>query len=307
MKSIARISCRWVIAVGFVASAGAVLAQPPRADSLPTLERILGRAGARQPGGVIKFSFPRTDLVVVVDGVTLKPAFALGGWVAFKKTGRATTMAMGDLVLTEDEVDPVMRALQAGGVEQTAVHNHLLGESPRIVYVHLSAHGDEARIATAIHNAVSATRIPAPVPSAFTGAPPPDLDTAGIAKALRYSGTLNGAIYQVSIARPERIRDQGEEIPPSMGVATAINFQPTGGGHAAISGDFVLRGREVNPVIRAFQSHGIRTTALHSHMLMDDPRLFFMHFWAQGEAVVLAKGLRAALDEMSLKNAPEGN
>jgi hypothetical protein len=284
--------------------AAPLLAQSPARSPL---EQILGRAGAPQPGGVTKFSFPRSDLTVVADGVTLQPAFALGGWIAFKKIERGMTMAMGDLVLTEDEVTPVMLALQDGGIEQTAVHNHLLNESPRIVYVHISAFGDETRIATAIRDALAKTGTPLVITS-----PPPtpnatDLDTAGIARTLGVSGKLNGVVYQISIPRPEDIRDYGHEIPPSMGTATAINFQPTGNGRAAITGDFVLRDREVNPVIRALQAHGIRPTAIHSHMLFDQPRLFFMHFWGQGDAIALAKGLRAGLDQMSLKTAVTAN
>jgi hypothetical protein len=277
-----------------------LLAQSPARSPL---EQILGRQGSAQPGGVTKFSFPRGDLTVVADGVTLKPAFALGGWVAFKKIERGMTMAMGDLVLTEDEVTPVMRALQDGGVEQTAVHNHLLHESPRVVYVHISAFGDETRIATAIRDALAKTGTPLVITSPPATPSATDLDTAGIARTLGFGGKLNGVVYQISIPRPEKISDEGRDVPPSMGTSTAINFQPTGSGHAAITGDFVLRDREVNPVIRALQAHGIRPTAIHSHMLFDEPRLFFMHFWGQDDAIALAKGLRAALDQMSLKSA----
>lgn len=281
-----------------------------RRDSIPrrsALEQILGRSGAALPGGVTKFSFPRTDLTVIIHGITLKPAFALGGWVAFKKIERNLTMVMGDLVLTEAEVTPVMLALQKGGIEQTAVHNHLLNESPRIVYMHISSHGDEMGIATSLRNALAKTKTPLTLPASSALAIAPNLDTAGIARELGHAGTLNGIVYQVAIPRPEKITDEGEVIPPSMGVATAINFQAIGGGRAAIAGDFVLRGAEVNPVIRALQSHGIRTTALHSHMLTEQPRLFFMHFWAENDAVVLAKGLRAALDQMSLKHTVTAN
>ena len=278
--------------------AAPILAQSPARSPL---EQILGRPGAAQPGGVVKFSFPRSDLTVVADGVTLKPAFALGGWVAFKKIERNMTMAMGDLVLTEDEVAPVMRALQDGGVEQTAVHNHLLNESPRIVYVHISAHGDETRIATTIRDALAKTGTPLVITSPPATPSAAGLDTAGIARTLGFSGKLNGVVYQISIPRPEKITEDHREIPPSMGTSTAINFQPTGNGRAAITGDFVLRSREVNPVIRALQAHGIRPTALHSHMLSEDPRLLFMHFWGQDDAIALAKGLRAALDQISLK------
>ena len=261
------------------------------------VDAALGRAGAAQGGEVMKYSFPRTDLTVVADGVTLKPALALGSWVAFKRISASEVMAMGDLVLTEDEVAPVMRSLQAGGVEQTAVHNHVLHESPRVMYMHIGAHGDARQIATAIRAALATSKTPLGPATAAAPASAADLDTAGIAKALGYSGKLNGVVYQVSVPRKERIEEMGHEIPPSMGVATAINFQPTGGGKAAITGDFVMLANEVNGVIRALQANGINPSALHSHMLNETPRLFFMHFWAQGDAVTLAKGLRKGLEQ----------
>ena len=273
------------------------------------VEQAIGRAGTRQPDGVLKFSFPRSDLTVVARGVTLKPAFALGGWVAFKQTGRGQAMVMGDLVLTEVEVGPVIRALQQGGVEQTALHNHLLMESPRVMYLHISAQGDDARLAATIRHALTLTGAPLGPPSAPATPSAADLDTAGIARALGFAGKLNGVVYQVSIPRPEPITDTdgGEIVPPSMGVSTAINFQPTRGGRAAVTGDFVLRAAEVNPVIRALEAHGIEPTAVHSHMLTENPRLLFMHFWGEGDAVTLAKGLRAALDQVQLKKAISGN
>jgi hypothetical protein len=222
----------------------------------------------------------------------------------------AQAMAMGDLVLTEDELNPVMLALQQGGVEQTAVHNHVLDESPRVMYMHVSAHGDPVKIAQTIRTALGASKTPLPLAASGAadapGAPAPtpaplDLDTAAITRALGVAGRANGGVYQVSVPRSERITDHGMEVPPSMGVATAINFQPTGGGKAAITGDFVMTGAEVNPVIRALRENGIQVTALHSHMLDENPRLYFMHFWANEDAAKLAKGLRSALDRMSNK------
>ncbi len=284
--------------------ATSVIAQQPSATSTwASVEAALGRKGAMQPGNVIKFSFPRSDLSVNVGGVTLKPALALGGWVAFKETAKGQAMAMGDLVLTEDEVSPVMRALQAGGVEQTALHNHVLKESPRVMYMHILAHGDPTKIARTIHDALGQSKTPLGPASPPSAASAADLDTAGIARALGVGGRLNGVVYQVSVPRGETIRESGMEVPPSMGVATAINFQPTGGGKAAITGDFVLRASEVNPVIRALRENGIEVTALHSHMLTEEPRLFFMHFWANDDAVTLAKGLRAALDKTNSKKS----
>jgi len=280
-------------------SVHAQAAAAPAGDWI-TVERALGRTGAVLPGGVIKFGFPRGDMRVKVGGVTVKPALALGSWVAFKHSGTGT-VAMGDLVLAEDETGPVMRALQAGGVEQTALHNHLLNESPRVMYMHIVARGDATKIATAIHDALALTKTPLRTAAAPAAAPAIDLDTAAIATALGVAGKVNGGVYQVSVPRAEPVVAHGMEIPPSMGVATGINFQPTGGGKAAISGDFVMTANEVNPVIRALTSHGIAVTALHSHMLDESPRLFFMHFWANDDASALARGLRAALDQMKVK------
>jgi len=268
------------------------------------VEQALGRKGALNPGDVIKFSFPRGDMAVRIAGVQLRPALALGSWVAFKHVSDGA-IAMGDLVLAEDEVAPVMKTLQSGGVEQTALHNHLLTESPRVMYMHISAHGNAEKIATTIHDALALTRTPMNAPSPAAPSPAIDLDTAMIAKVLGVAGKVNGGVYQEAVPRTDRIMEHGIEIPPSMGVATAINFQPTGGGKAAITGDFVMTAEEVNPVIRALTSHGIAVGALHSHMLEETPRLFFMHFWANDDARALAAGLRVALDQMKVKKASQ--
>jgi hypothetical protein len=296
-----RSAFRMLAAASFVSAAICSSVRAQAAPSFPGVDEALGRKGAANPGGVLKFSFPRSDLSVTADGVAIKPALALGSWAAFKQIGKGASMAMGDLVLTEDEVGPVMKALQAGGVEQTAVHNHVLHESPRVMYMHFSAHGNAAKIAQTLHTALGASKTPLGTPAPPAAASAADLDTAGIARELGIAGKLNGVVYQVSVPRRERITDMGHEVPPSMGVATAINFQPTGGGKAAVTGDFVMRASEVNKVIRALQAHGITPTALHSHMLDEEPRLFFMHFWANDDAVTLAKGFRAALNETASK------
>ncbi len=258
-----------------------------------------------QPGGVLRFGFPRSDLHVTADGVVLRPTFALGSWVAFRPmdgAAGADAMVMGDLVLTEDEVNPVMLALQQGGIQQTALHNHVLHESPRVMYMHIAAHGNPATIAQTIRSALGKSQTPMSSAVAAPPAPPPfDLDTAAVARALGNAGRIAGGVYQVSVPRATAILEHGMELPPSMGVATAINFQPTGGGKAAITGDFVLTADEVNPVIMALRSHDILVTAVHSHMLDENPRLFFMHFWANADAVTLAKGLRAALDKTAVR------
>ena len=259
------------------------------------VESALGRKGTANPDGVMRYSFPRSDLVVVLNGVTLKPALALGSWVAFRRLGDHV-MVMGDLVLLETEVASVMASLQQNGIEQTALHNHLLRESPRVMYMHIHAIGNAARIARAVRTALEFTQTPfGPPAPAATPAPAIDLDTAGIAKIMGVRGKMNGGVYQLGIPRREKIREDKTEVTPAMGVATAINFQATGPGKAAITGDFVLLGREVNQVIWILAENGIEVTAIHSHMIGEDPRLFFMHFWANDDALKLARGLRAAL------------
>jgi hypothetical protein len=259
------------------------------------VEQAMGKAGAMQPGDVFRFSFPRTDLQVTARGVAIQPALALGSWVAFKPMGDQM-MAMGDLVLTEDELGPVMLALQQGGVQQTAVHNHLVGESPRVLYMHILGHGDPVGLAETIRGALSLSNTPFTAPPA-SDQPAAQLDTVQLETLLGQRGNAAGSVYQFNIPRRERITDSGMEVPPAMGTGTVINFQPTGGGNVAITGDFVLLASEVNPVLSTLREHGIEVTALHSHMLADEPHLFFMHFWANDEPTGLARGLRAALDQ----------
>jgi uncharacterized protein DUF1259 len=208
---------------------------------------------------------------------------------------------MGDLVLLDSEVASVMGSLQQNGVEQTALHNHLLRESPRVMYMHIRAIGNAVRIAKAVRTALEFTQTPlaaAPAAPAAAAASPAvlDLDTAGIARVMGVRGKVNGGVYQLTFPRLEKIRQEKMDIPPAMGIATAINFQSTGAGKAVVSGDFVLLGREVNPVIWALGENGIEVTAIHSHMIGEEPRLFFMHFWANDDVGKLARGLKAALD-----------
>jgi hypothetical protein len=261
------------------------------------VEDAMGRPGQAQPGDVMKFAMPRKDLHVVLGGVQIKPALALGSWAAFKES-RGEAMVMGDLVLTEDEIEPVMAKLQEGGIQEAAIHNHLIGESPRVMYMHIASHGDAVQMAKAIHEALALSKTPPPDTAAPATAPL-DLgfDQKQVEQILGHTGKVNSGVLQVSVPRSEPITDTGMSVPPSMGVATALNFQPTGNGNAAITGDFVLLGSEVNPVLKTLRENGIAVTALHSHMLTEEPRLFFMHFWANDDALKLAKGLKAALDK----------
>jgi hypothetical protein len=260
----------------------------------------LGKTGATAPGGIYRVGLPRTDLKVTLDGVELKAGFALGSWLAFEKMGDQG-MVMGDLVLTMDEVAPVMTKLVAGGIEVTALHNHLLRNQPFTMYMHVQGKGDPVKLAAVLHAALSESKTPLSAAPAAAAAPPAiDLDTAAIDQILGAKGTNNGGVYQFGIPRAEPIKDNGMDVPPPMGSANAINFQPTGGGKAAITGDFVLIAKEVNPVLKALRDHGIEVTAIHNHMLDDQPHLYFMHFWANDDARKLAEGLKGALAQINV-------
>ena len=269
------------------------------------VDEALGRKAAVVAGDVHRYGFPRTDLTVTLDGVTIKPALALGGWVAFKAMG-GEAMVMGDLVLLETEIKPVMTRMIENGLDITAVHNHLLRASPATFYMHVGGHGDPVKLATAIRTALAESKTPLTPPTA--AAPPPaiDLDTAQLDQIIGVKGQANGGVYQFGVPRRDPVTMDGMAVAPAgpLGVATGIGFQPTGNGNAAITGDFVMVSSEVNPVIKALRAGGIEVTALHSHMLDEQPRLFFMHFWANDDAIKLAKTLRTALDEMAnVKNS----
>jgi hypothetical protein len=261
------------------------------------VDEAAGRTAAVS-GDVHRYGFPRTDLQVTLDGIAIKPALALGGWAAFKPV-HGGAMMMGDLVLLETEISPVMAKLIENGLEITAVHNHLLRGSPATFYMHIGGHGDPVKMATALRTALAESKTPLAAPATAAAPPAIDLDTAQIDAIIGAKGQANGGVFQFGVPRRDPISENGMQMTPAgpLGVATAINFQPTGGGKAAITGDFVLAGDEVNPVIKTLRTNGIEVTAVHSHMLMEQPRLFFLHFWANDDALKLAKGLRAALDK----------
>jgi biotin operon repressor len=286
---------KFLLAVG----AGLTLATAAHAQGIDwkKVDDALGRSAA-VTDDVHRYGFPRSDLHVTLDGVDIKPGFALGGWVALKPAHDGA-MVMGDLVLLETEINPVISKLQEGGLEITAIHNHLLRSSPATFYMHVGGHGDAVKIATAIHTALGASKTPLGAPAAAGTQPAIELDTAQLDQIIGAKGRSNGGVYQFGVPRRDAVKEGGMDIAPAgaMGLATGINFQPTGGGKAAITGDFVLAATEVNPVIKELRAAGIEVTALHSHMLDEQPRLFFMHFWANDDAVKLARGLRAALDK----------
>ncbi|HEX4766507.1 MAG TPA: DUF1259 domain-containing protein [Lichenihabitans sp.] len=290
-----------VLSVGLCSVLPAVAAE----TEWSTVDRILARQ-ANVSGDVHRYGLPRSDLKVTLDGVQLKPGFALGGWVAFRPMGGATMM-MGDLVLTEGEVNPVMAKLLSEGLQVTAVHNHLLRASPPTFYMHVAGSGDAKQLARQLRVGLEQSKTPLDVPPAAAPAPAPadlGIQTAEIDKMIGFKGKASNGIYQFSLPRSDSITQNGMAIPGAMGTAIAINFQPTGDGKAAITGDFVALANEVNPLIKALRENGIEVTAIHNHMLDDEPRAFFVHFWANDDAVKLARGLRAALDAVHV--APNG-
>jgi Domain of Unknown Function (DUF1259) len=266
------------------------------------VEQAIGKTGQMQPGDVFRIGMPRTDLNVTVKGVAVKAGFALGSYAAFKQVGDHA-MVMGDLVLLDGEVPAVMSGLFAGGLEVTAVHNHLNEMSPHVMYMHYAGHGDAVQMARALRQALAASGTPlgGPAPAAAPAAGP-TLDTKAIEGALGRSGRdIGGGVFQITVPRAEAITEMGQALLPGMGVVTVMNFQPTGDGKAAITGDFVLIDKEVNAVAKALRQHGVDVTALHNHALMDAPRLFYMHFWANDDPAKLAAALKVALDQTNVR------
>ncbi len=285
----------FVAVVLIVGAAGLASAAEP---DWKAVEQALGKSGQMQPGDVFRVGMPRTDLAVTVKGVPVKAGFALGSYAAFKQVGDRA-MVMGDLVLLDQEVPAVMSGLLGNGLDVTAVHNHLNEMSPHVIYMHYEGHGDAVQLARALRQALSASATPlgaaGAAPAAAGG---PALDTKQIEQVLGRSGRdIGGGVFQVTAPRAEAITGMGQPLLPAMGVTTVMNFQPTADGKAAITGDFVLIDKEVNAVARTLRQHGIDVTALHNHGLQDTPRLFYMHFWANDDAVKLARGLKAALDQ----------
>ncbi|MFI5030794.1 MAG: DUF1259 domain-containing protein [Reyranellales bacterium] len=290
-----------------VATLAAAFAMATPAFAAPDWTQVgqaLGKSGSVQAGGVYRVGFPRTDLQVSLDGVALKTGFAFGGWVAFQPMGDQA-MVMGDLVMTQEEITAVMRKLVDGGLQITAVHNHLLRAQPMTLYMHIEGHGDPVALAHAIHDGLALSKTPfSPPPGTST---PANIDMVGIDRVMGFRGHDSGGIYGFSIPRAQPVTERGMALPPPMGSAIGSYFLPIGFNTAAITGDFVLTAPEVNPVIGALKGAGIEVTALHSHMLQEEPRLFFMHFWANGDSLTLARGLRAALDKVDIrKEVAEG-
>jgi len=272
----------------------------PKPAGLDTaaIDKAIGKSGTAMPGDVYRVAFPRTDLNVTVGAVKVKAGFALGSWEAFKSLGVNGTAAHGDLVLTDTEINPVISALQQHNFEITALHNHLINESPSVMYLHFWGKGDAATLAAGLKDALSKSKtpiVPSPAPVATGGVGDGGLPADQIQQAIGLKGTVTNGVLALSQPRPETIQMMGVTLPPSMGMATAINFQSAGGGKVVATGDFVMLADEVNKVARALRQHDIAVTALHNHMLHGSPELYFMHFWGEGDPTAVASGLKAAL------------
>jgi hypothetical protein len=263
------------------------------------VDAAIGKTAAVS-GDVHRYGLPRSDLSVNLEGVAIRPALALGGWVAFAPM-HGEAMLMGDLVLLETEITPVLTKLLDGGLDITAIHNHILRASPATFYMHVGGHGDPEKMAAVIRSALASSKTPFEPPT--TGAAPVaaiELDTAKLDDIIGVKGAANGGVYQFGVPRRDPIIEMGLKVTGPLGGANAINFQPTGGGKAAITGDFLVTGDEVNPLIRALRANDIEVTAIHSHMLGEQPRLFFIHFWANDDALKLARGIRSALEKTAI-------
>jgi hypothetical protein len=290
---------RLLVVIAVILLAGGGLASQSAQPALDTaaIDKGLGLTGTMQ-GDVYRVGMARTDLAVAVRGVAIKPGLALGSWAAFRRAG-ARAVVHGDLVATATEVNPLISRLQAGGFMITALHNHLIEETPAVMYLHYWGEGGEATLASSLRNALQATRTPlTPPPPAPATPPKPDFDVDALQTALGRTGTVRGGVLGVSVPRPEKIMMMGVELPPSMGMATALNFQAGAAGKIVATGDFVLAPTEVNAVARVLRDRGIAITALHNHMLHGTPDLYFMHFWADGTVADVGAGLKAALDRL---------
>jgi len=272
---------------------------PAQSLDAAKIDQALGRPG-QKIGDVYKVAFPRTDLHVSVHGLAIKPGLALGSWAAFTGTDD-NAMVMGDLVLLENELNPVMEKLRSSGFDISAVHNHLIDETPHVMYMHYMGHGPASQLATSLRAALAVSKTPLEKPAASAEEPAPPAWVKTVDDIIGRKGTFKIGVLSYGLPRVDAITQNGNTIPPAAGVTEAINFQAADNGNVASTGDFVLTAEEVNPIITELEAHQIQVTALHSHMLNEQPRLFFMHFWAVGPPDAVSQGIAAALKKVAIK------
>ncbi len=257
------------------------------------IDDLLGRKGNQESPGVWKYDLTRDDLHVKLNGAEIKPELALDGWLTFQNRPQKTRV-MGELVLTADEVNPVIAKLHEGGVHVMALHNHLIGESPEVMYLHIMSEGEPLAVARAVQSALVLTKLPqheSEQKESLQG-----LDVAQIQRIIGGEKETSGSVLELTVGRRDRITDLGAPIPPAMEVESEAKFQSTGNGQALMYGEIVLTASEVAPVLRSLEQNGIKIMAVHNHMLTEQPRIFFVHCLGQGDAIKLARAMRATLD-----------
>jgi hypothetical protein len=287
-----------VLALFLLAGAGIAAAQEMPADYAGVLT-TLDRQGDYKDN-VLKVNIPRNDLKVSVDGVATPTPFGFGGWVALTKGSGGMDVMMGDLVLTESEVNPVMSALLDNGLDVTALHNHFFFEQPRIFFMHVHGHGTAADLAKKVQPALALIGKPSAAPAsttpgrAITGT----LDTTQLAKVVGHTGEQNGQVYKITIGRDDMaLKEMGATINSRMGLNTWAAFYGSDA-DAVVAGDVAMRENEVTPVLKALRANGIDVVAIHHHMTTTQPTVYFLHYWGKGPAQKLATGVRAAIDQL---------
>ncbi|MEV5508657.1 LppY/LpqO family protein [Streptomyces orinoci] len=273
-------------------------AAPSESVDWGAVGRAIGRPLTVEEGGVHTASWLRTDLHVVNADVTENPGMELGAEASFHETTPGKTVLIGETTLTGDEVHKVADRLEQGGVEVTAIHKHLQDESPRLWWLHYAGYGDPVATARTVHDALAQTGIPRQQPEEKEQ--PVDLDTAALDRIIGTKGSNEHGTYHFHVPVAQKVTDTRADtvLPYLMEASTLLMFQPLGDGRAAVNGDFAMTADQVNSVIKALRSHGLEIIELHNHMLHEQPRLFYAHFWATGDASTLARALRAGLDQM---------
>jgi len=296
MRTFASFSSATLFASAILVAQGAPPAPAMPAEYAAVLQ-TLARTGDYKDN-VLKVNIPRNDLKVSVDGVATPTPFGFGGWLAFTKGDQGMDVMMGDLVLTEAEVNPVMSALFDNGLEVTALHNHFLFDSPRVFYMHVHGHGMTADLAKRVQPAlalIGKSAPPAGTPGrAITGS----LDTAALAKIIGTTGDQNGGVYKITIGRPDlTLKEMGATINARMGLNTWAAFYGSDA-DAVVAGDVAMLASEVQPALKALRANGIDVVAIHHHMIGTTPDVYFAHYWGKGPAQKLATGVKAAIDRL---------
>jgi hypothetical protein len=291
------------VATSIVCTLGLLVSAPATAQEMPgdykSVLTTLGKTGDFKDG-VLKVNIPRSDLKVTVAGVATPTPFGFGGWIALTK-GTGMDVMMGDLVLTQDEVNPVMSAVLAQGLDVSALHNHFFWESPRIFYMHVHGHGTPADLAKRIKPALDLIgtvggkpEAPTPMTSTVAGGA---MDTAALVKIIGTAGEQNGQVFKITIGRPDlKLQEMGATINARMGLNTWAAFFGTDA-NAVVAGDVAMLDTEVTPVLKALRANGIEVVAIHHPMTATQPTVIFLHYWGQGPAQKLAAGVRAAVDQ----------